>query len=149
MEKIALFINDAAYARHILRPMLGAGVATHWIVVACAPTFTRHIGRWVSQSARRQWRERWAAELFEQLEPELKAAPANRVEKMLAHRALVDLSARLQARLGPVRLLDARRPRLGHVNEPISTTQPVESLAQWVGPVALATGLGAVLALVD
>ncbi len=149
MEKIAVFANDAGYARHMLQPMLGQGAATHWILIACPPTLTRHIGRWVSQDARKQWRERWAAQLFAQLEPELKAQAGSQVEKMLAKRPLVDLSARLQARLGAVRLLDARRPRLGRADEPISLAHPANEVGGWAAPVALATGLSAMLALAD
>ena len=149
MERIAVFANDAAYARHILEPMLHGGAATHWVIVACPPTLTRHIGRWLSQSARQQWRQRWAAELFDSLEPELKAQAGSRVEKMLAKRPLIDLSARLEARLGAVRLLDARRPRLGEPNEPISLTQPGDASQRWATSLALATGLGAMLALAD
>jgi hypothetical protein len=149
METIAVFANDAAYARHILAPMLNSAVATHWVVVACPPTLTRHIGRWLSQSARAQWRQRWAAELFDALEPELKAHAGSRVEKMLAKRPLTDLSERLETRLGAVRLLDARRPRLGEPNEPISRSQPDDASQRLATSLALASGLGAVLALAD
>jgi hypothetical protein len=149
MEKIAVFVNDAAYARHVLQPMLGGAAAAHWVLVACPPTLTRHIGRWVSRSARDQWRERWAAQLFTELEPELKAQPGSEVEKLLARRALVDVSTRLQTRLAPLRLLDARRPRLGKPDEPISASQPVEDSPRWVATVAVSTGLSAVLALAD
>jgi hypothetical protein len=149
MEKIAVFVNDAAHARHILQPMFVEGVAAHWILVACPPTFTRHIGRWVSSAAKAQWRERWASELFAKLEPELKAQAGNRVEKLVARRALVDVSARLSARLGPMRLLDARRPRLGKVDEPITAQQPADTTMRWIAPLAITGGLSAVLAMAD
>jgi hypothetical protein len=149
METIAVFANDAAHARHILQPMLQGAAATHWIVVACPPTLTRHIGRWLTQEARRQWRERWAAELFDALEPELKAPPGSRVDKMLASRPLADLSARLESRFGAVRLLDARRPHLGVADEPVSRTQPGDDAHAWATSLAVATSLGAVLALAD
>ena len=149
MEKIVVFANDAAHARHILQPMLEGGPATHWIVVACAPRLTRHIGRWVSRAAREQWRQRWAAELFAQLEPGLKAHPGSQVDKLLAKRPLADVSTRLEARLGAVRLLDARRLHLGQSDEPISPTQPASEPNPWVAPVALMTGLGAILSLAD
>jgi hypothetical protein len=149
METIAVFANDAAYARHILQPMLAARAPTHWVLVACPPTLTRHIGRWVSHDAREQWRRRWADELYAHLEPDLKAQAGSKVEKLLAKRPLVDLSARLEARLGALRLLDARRPGIGRVDEPISAAQPASESQRWAGPVALATGLSAVLALAD
>ena len=147
METIAVFVNDAAHARHVLEPLLEGGRPTRWIVVACAPRLTRHIGRWVSNAARTQWRERWASELYAELEPEL-AADGSRVEKMLARRPLVEVSARLQAREAGVRLLDARAPRWGPPDEPITVAQPAEQ-SRWVAPLAVTTGLSAMLALVD
>ena len=148
MEKIAVFVNDAAHARHLLQPMLEGAGATHWVLVACPPTLTRHIGRWVSHAAREQWRERWAAELFEAIERELRARPG-KVERLLAKRPLVEVSKRLEARLGAIRLLDARRPRLGKPDEPISASQPASDVGRWAVPVAATTGLTVMLALAD
>jgi len=149
VEKIAVFVNDAAHARHLLQPMLKGADPVHWIIVACPPTLTRHIGRWVSHSAREQWRERWASALFEALEPELRASAASKVERQLAKRPLIDVSRRLETRLGMVRLLDARRPRLGKPDEPISATQPATDVGRWAVPVAATTGLTVMLALAD
>jgi len=104
MEKIAVFVNDAEHALHIIQPMLKGEEATHWIIVATAPTLTRHIGRWVSHAARQQWLERWSTELFGQLEPSLRSVAGSKVEKMLVKRPLVEVSARLQGRLGAVRM---------------------------------------------
>ena len=145
MEKIAVFVNDAEFARHVLQPMLDGAEPTHWILVGCPPALTRHIGRWVSQA----WRERWGAEVFARLEPELTARAGSQVEKLLPRRPLAEISARLQARLPGVRLLDARRPRLGHVDEPLTATQPSAGGARESGVVAAATGLAAMLALAD
>ena len=149
MEKIAVFVNDAGYARHLLQPMLQGAGPTHWVLVGCAPRLSRHIGRWVSHSARQQWRERWAAELFAALEPALTVQPGSKVEKQLAARPLIEVSAQLEARLHGVRLLDARRPRLGKLDEPITSEQPAADAARWAGPVAAATGLTAMLVLAD
>ena len=148
MEKIAVFVNDADYAQHLLQPMLRGGGPTHWVLVGCAPVLTRHIGRWVSQAARRQWRERWAAELFAALEPGFSAQPGSQVETLLAGRPLIQVTAKLEARLNNLRLLDARRPRLGAVDEPITAAQPGATGA-YAGPVAAATGLALMLALAD
>jgi len=149
MERIAVFVNDAAHARHLLQPMLGNGEPTHWILVACPPTLTRHIGRWVSQSARQAWRERWSDELLSQLAPELGAQAGNKVERLIAGKPLRDVSARLAARLPGLRLLDARRPTLGKPDEPLTALQPPDGSGRWAGAVALAGGFTAVLALAD
>jgi hypothetical protein len=149
MEKIAVFVNDAAHALHILQPMVNGGSATHWVLVACPPKLTRHIGRWVAKPAREQWRERWANELFNELAPLLKTQSGSVVEKLVARRTLIDVSARLQTRLNPLRLLDARRPTLGRIDEPITATQPADGSTRWTVPMAAVAGLGAVLALSD
>jgi hypothetical protein len=148
MEKIAVFVNDAAYARHLLQPMLQSGAPTQWVLVACAPTLTRHIGRWVSHAAREQWRQRWAAELFTELELTFKSGGSS-LEKIVAKRPLEEVSKRLQARLGNLRVLDARRPRLGQADEPITATQPPMEANRWATPVAAMTGMSAMLSLAD
>jgi hypothetical protein len=148
MEKIAVFVNDVSYARHILQPLLGGEGPVHWIIVACPPTLSRHIGRWVSRGAREQWRQRWAAECFADVEPELKANPRNKLEKVLANRSPMDMASRLEARLGSVRLLDARRPRVGKAEEPLTAAQP-NAKPGWTLPLAATTGLSAMLSLAD
>ncbi len=149
MEKIAVFVNDSAYALHVLQPMLQGARPTHWVLVACPPALSRHIGRWVSHSARQQWRERRAAEIFSALQGGLSAAAGSRIETLVAARPLVELSAQLQSRLPDVRLLDARRIPLGRAEEPVTLEQPAADGARWVGPVAAATGLTALLTLAD
>ena len=151
MEKIAVFVNDASHARHLLQPLLSRGRAgpVHWILVACPPTLTRHIGRWVSKQARQQWLDRWSIDLFAELEPDLRADDGSKVEKLVAKRPLVDVSARLQARLSGLRLLDARRARLGRADEPMVVDQPGDGRHSWLVPVAATTGLSALLTLAD
>lgn len=149
MDKIAVFVNDVAAARHILQPMLANAGPTHWVLVACPPTLTRHIGRWVTHSARRQWRERWAAELLDALQPELKARRGDTVETLVANGPLVDASARLLARMPHLRLLDARQARVGRADEPISATQPALAAKPWAAPVVATAGLSLMLTLAD
>ena len=149
METIAVFVNDAEHALHILQPMLEGAPPTHWIIVATPPTLTRHIGRWVSHSARKQWLDRWSADLFAQLEPVLREVPGSKVEKMMVKRPLAEVSERLRARLGHVRFLDARRPKVGKTDEPISSGQPAAGRSPWAYPVAATAGLSAMLTLAD
>ena len=149
METIAVFANDVAAARHILQPMLRGEGPTHWVLVACPPTLTRHIGRWVSHTARQQWRQRWAAELFAALAPDLRGQAGSVVETLVANRPLVDVSARLRARLPQLRRLDARPPRIGRIDEPISSSQPAAPANRWAAPVAATAGLTALLTLAD
>lgn len=148
MDKIVVFVNDASHAEQALRPLAG-GEPCHWIVVACPPTLTRHIGRWVSTAARQQWRDRWSAELFAKVEPVLKTNGGSRIEKMVARRPLIELATRIDQRLGGVKVFDARRPRLGQPDEPVSASTPEKEISRWAYPVAVTTGLSAMLALAD
>lgn len=149
METIAVFVNEVGFARHVLQPMAQSQGPTHWVLVACPPKLTRHIGRWVSHAAREQWRDRWAADLFVEIEVVLKLSPGSKVEKLLAKRPLVDVSARLQSRFSGIRLLDARQTRLGKLDEPLTLTQPPLDADRWACPMAVTTALTAVLALAD
>ncbi len=149
METIAVFVNDVAAARHILQPMLRGAAPARWVLVACPPVLTRHIGRWVSHSARRQWRERWAAELFAALAPEIGAAAGGAPERVVASRPLLEVSARLAARWPLLRLLDARQPRIGRVVVPISAGQPEPAATRWAAPAAATAGLSVMLTLAD
>lgn len=148
MDKVVVFVNDAVHAEVALGPLAG-GEQRHWILVACPPALTRHIGRWVSTAARQQWRDRWAAELFAKVEPVLKSNSGSRVETMVARRPLVELATRIDQRLGGVKVFDARRPRLSQPAEPLSADAPDRGIGRWAGPVAVTTGLGAMLALAD
>lgn len=149
MDRMALFVNDADHARRIIQPLLSGSAGAHWVLVACPPVFTRHLGRWVSRSAREQWRERWAAELFAAIEPELRGAAPDRIEKVVAHRPLEQVSAKLKARLPQLRIVDARAPRLGHADDPVVADQPTARTGQFTSALAATGGLGAILILAD
>ena len=148
MDKVVVFVNDASHAEEALRPLAGSE-QRHWILVACPPALTRHIGRWASTAARQQWRDRWAAELFAKVEPVLRSNGDSRVETMVARRPLIELAIRIDQRLGGVKVFDARRPRLGQSDEPVSAGAPDQGIGRWAGPVAVTTGLSAMLALAD
>ena len=149
MQTIAVFVNDVAAARRVMQPLLeGSAAPTRWIVVACPPVLTRHIGRWVSQAARRQWRERFGAELFAALVPALARPAGAAVETIVATRPLIAVAARLQARWPGLQLLDARQARVGRTDEPIVAGQPVPR-ADWTAPAAATAGLTLMLTLAD
>lgn len=149
MEKIAVFVDDAEHAAGVLAPLLaGRGAGVEWVVVGCAPKLTHRIGKWASNASRMQWREHWVRALRARLEPVLAQAGVERCEWQLA-RGPLDATARsLRQRLGAdLRLLDARRPKLGVVAEPLTPDTPVGS--RWTAPVALGTGVSLMLALTD
>ncbi len=147
MEKIAVFVDDAAHAGTLLRTLLPPAAArVQWVVVGCAPRLTRHIGRWVNEPAREQWRQRWARALRDALAPCFGGAD---VEWVLARGPLPRQVDRLRVRFGSdLRLLDLRAERPGGRRPPL-VEGPGTAEARWPLPVAAASGLSLLLALTD
>ncbi|MDB5857209.1 MAG: hypothetical protein JWQ76_898 [Ramlibacter sp.] len=131
MEKVIVYLDDPAYARQQLP---AAGGPTHWVLVACAPRMTHRISKWVSHSARENWRAKWAGKLFGQVIPPLRER-GDAVTPVLAKGPLPELTRLLMAEHGTERVLDVRRPK----------TPDGPSAGQWT-PGAL-MGLGALLFL--
>jgi hypothetical protein len=147
MDTIAVFVDDADHALKVLQPMHAARDATHWVLVACAPRLTHRIGKWVSHSSREQLRMRWATKLFEQLRPKL---GGGKVETHLAKRPLAEVAAQLRSQYGiGMRVLDARRPKLGQTAESVSPASPNDTDDRWAVPIAVSSGLSVMLALSD
>ncbi|WP_026432132.1 hypothetical protein [Paracidovorax oryzae] len=112
MDKVIVYVDDAAYAQQILAPLAARAHApgTHWVVVACAPRMTHRISKWVSHSARENWRAKWADKLFAQVLPWLQAGGAT-ITTVLAKGPLPELATELQAEHGSAQIVDARRPK--------------------------------------
>ena len=149
MEKIIVYLDDAGYARHHLAPMktaepAQARPATHWVLVACAPRMTHRISKWVSHSARENWRAKWADKLFAQALPALQS-PGDVVTRVLAKGPLPELTRQLIAQHGAARVVDARRPKFGHDLPPVTEEQRGQRPG-WEVPGAVAC-LGAALVL--
>lgn len=145
MDKVIVYVDDAAQAQQILAPLLAgeAAAGTHWVLVACAPRMTHRISKWVSHRARENWRDKWADKLFAQLVPWL---PQGRspVTTVLAKGPLAELTQQLQAELGAARVVDARRPKMDAAAEPGAAPARLSFPGTLPG---LLTGLSALLAL--
>ena len=107
MDKVIVYLDDAAYARQRLA---ATGAPTHWILVACAPRMTHRISKWVSHAARENWRGKWAERLFEQVVPALEAT-GGRVTTVLARGPLPEVTRQLADEHGTARVVDVRRPK--------------------------------------
>lgn len=150
MEKIIVYLDDAAYAQQQLAPMTaGAGTAaaprTHWVLVACAPRMTQHVSKWVTHSARQSWRAKWAEKVFRQIGPHL-TQRGDTITTVLAQGPLPELTRRLSTEHGTARVLDARRPKFGQDLQPVTADQPTGKEERWSVPGAV-LGMGAVLVL--
>ncbi len=127
MDKIIVYVDDAAHAQQLLAPLIARTPAArqHWVLVACAPRMTHRVSKWVSHSARESWRTKWADKLFAQIITGAGLSPAQ-VTTVLAKGPLAELTEQLQAdwhthsgRSAPV--MDARKPR-SHADSPESLT---------------------------
>lgn len=113
MDRVIVYVDDAAYAEQVLAPLFArdAALQTQWVLVACAPRMTHRISKWVSHSARENWRAKWADKLFAQILPALRA-PASSVTTVVAKGPLVELTEQLQAaQPSAAQVVDARRPK--------------------------------------
>lgn len=143
MDRVIVYVDDAVHAQQVLAPLSGRAAAarTQWILVACAPRMTHRISKWVSHSARENWRAKWADKLFAQILPTLQV-PAGRVTTVLAKGPLAELTDQLQAEGTTVaQVVDARRPKTDMAQEPARTGKRWSPLPGTLGN--LLTGCGA------
>jgi hypothetical protein len=151
MEKIILYVDDAAYARELLSRLTPEAVGTgarRWVLVACAPRMTHRISKWVSHSARENWRNKWLAKTQEQLLPLLELE-GGQVTSVLAKGPLAELTRRLKMEHGAAaRVIDARRPKIGVDLEPVAPDVKSPSQSGWALPGAV-LGMGALLVLAN
>lgn len=133
MDKIIVYVDDAAHAQQLLAPLVARSPAAqqHWVLVACAPRMTHRVSKWVSHSARESWRTKWADKLFAQITATVGLSP-EQVTTVLAKGPLAELTEQLQADLQtdggrPAPVMDARKPR-SHADLPETLTpRPPES----------------------
>lgn len=151
MDKIIVYLDDAGHARQQLATMKQAGPGpapgpqpTQWVLVACAPRMTHRISKWVSHSARENWRAKWADKLFEQIVPMLQSR-GDSVVTVLAKGPLPDLTRKLLAEHAGAQVVDARRPKFGQELQPVAQDKPAPK-GGWDVPGAV-LGMGAVLVL--
>ena len=113
MNPIIVYVDDASYALPLVQALAASPQAqsSHWLLVACAPRITHRVSKWVSHSARENWRTKWADKLFAQILPGLRA-PAHSVTTVVAKGPLVELTEQLQAaQPSAAQVVDARRPK--------------------------------------
>ncbi len=151
METMIVYVDDAAYARKMLQPLLPTSKTvqpsetTRWIVVACTPNVTHDISKWVSPQALELWRQDWAAAVFDQITPLLKGTGDEVTTLLASHKqSLVDQTDALTQQHSGAKVLDARRPKFGQDLAPVTAAQPQEH--NTVTGYAAAVGLASVLA---
>ena len=108
---------------------------------------THRISKWVSHSARENWRNKWLAKTQEQLLPLLQLEDSQ-VTSVLAKGPLAELTQRLKMEHGTARVIDARRPKIGVDLEPVAPDVQSPGQSGWALPGAV-LGMGALLVLAN
>ncbi len=147
MDTIIAYVDDAAYALRIITPLLSAGPSDpqiRWILVACAPRLSRHVSRWVTESARQSWRGAWARKVFDSLAPSLQGSGAVVITKV-AQQPLCELTDSLQNQHRGAKVLDARRPKFGQDLAPV-TRQQYQEPPDKMGYAAIVAGAALLIA---
>jgi hypothetical protein len=151
METMIVYVDDAAYARKMLQPLLPTGKtaqsceSTRWIVVACTPNVTHDISKWVSHQALELWRQDWAAAVFNQITSLLQDTGDTVTTQLASHKlSLVEQTNALTQQHSGAKVLDARRPKFGQDMAPVTASQQQEH--NTVSGYAAAVGLASVLA---
>jgi hypothetical protein len=152
VEKIIVYINDATHALAQIAPMKGQTPAgsndqgrTHWILVACAPRVSQHVSKWLTYSARENFRAKWSESLFAEITP-LLATGQDTVQGLVVRQPLVQMTETLLRQHGAARVLDARLALVGQHLPPVTQNQPEHAQSRWTIPGAL-VGMGTVMAL--
>ncbi|RYF58342.1 MAG: hypothetical protein EOO29_50150 [Comamonadaceae bacterium] len=154
MEKIIVYMDDAAYARENLvrlLPVEASPGARHWILVACPPRMTQRISKWVSHSARENWRAKWFSKAVGEITPVL-SRPGDMLTPLLAKGSLMELTQQLKREHGAAKVVDARRPKIGVDMEPVAADGAPEAAPGnrkgWALPGSV-LGMGALLILAN
>jgi hypothetical protein len=112
-----VYLDDAEYAERELASVLAQPGLKRWILVACAPRMTRRIGKWLSHSARENWRDKWCDKLFTQFMPAI--SRDDHVFQEVATGPLPQYTQMLLGELGKATVIDARRPKFGVEMQPV------------------------------
>jgi hypothetical protein len=126
LDTYIIYLDDAEYARRHLAALLKQPEVKRFVLVACAPRMTRRIGKWLSHSARENWRDKWCEKLFSQFTPSI--AASDHVFCEVANGPLPEFTQMLLKDLGKASVIDARRPKFGVEMAPVvNEPKPIET----------------------
>ena len=121
LTNLIVYLDDAQFAQRELATLLAQAGTKRWILVACPPRMTRRIGKWLSHSARENWRDKWCDKLFGQF-----VAMIPREDHVFCEVAtgpLPEFTEMLLKEFGRAEVIDARRPKFGVEMPPLTEVQ--------------------------
>ncbi|MBS7808628.1 hypothetical protein [Variovorax sp. PCZ-1] len=125
-----VYLDDADHAQRQLSQLLAQPHTKRWVLVACAPRMTRRIGKWLSHSARENWRDKWCDKLFSQFTPRI--SRTDHVFCEVATGPLPEFTEMLLKDLSNAEVIDARRPKFGIEMQPVM--QPAQTAQKPAAP---------------
>ncbi len=125
METLIVYINDSEYARNQLATMMTAGRPTKCVLVGCPPKLNRHISKWISGAARKKWQTQWADNTCSEITKSFNTNEHHFVHRV-AFGPLSNVTKQLQGEFFGARVLDARRPKLAQIPEPLVEGQQAQ-----------------------
>jgi hypothetical protein len=130
LDSYIVYLDDAQYAHEQLRSLLRQPQIKRFVLVACAPRMTRRIGKWLSHSARENWRDKWCEKLFSQAMPMFRRE--DHVFCEVATGPLPEYTEMIMKDLGHATVIDARRPKFGVEMQPVQAApaQPAAATAR-------------------
>jgi hypothetical protein len=137
METWLVYIDDKTHAQQQITPLLIHGAPVQWVLVGCPPRLTRHAGKWLTQKAIQRWRSQWTQENLQPIQA-LLCQRGDKVTTRVAQGPLVEMTRQLQKEMGTLRVLDARRPRLGQDLQPATENQERTPQSPWMVPGSVA-----------
>ncbi len=121
-----VYLDDAVYAEEKLSSLLAQPQIKRFVLVACAPRMTRRIGKWLSHSARENWRDKWCDKLFAQFMPAI--SRNDHVFREVATGPLPQYTQMLLSEIGNATVIDARRPKFGVEMQPVLEPTPAKQI---------------------
>ncbi len=127
LDTYIVYLDDASYAGQQLESLLRQQQTKRFVLVACAPRMTRRIGKWLSHSARENWRDKWCEKLFAQFVPLI--SRQDHVFCEVATGPLPEYTQMLLKDLGRAQIVDARRPKFGIDLPSVASPMPATAMS--------------------
>ena len=108
METFAVYVNDHEHGPRQILSLLEGQAPARWVLLACPPRMSRHLGRWLSQPAKKKWRMRWSEEALHEVTQRIRAK-GDAFEIRIVRDPQAKLERELRREFPGLRLIDARR----------------------------------------
>jgi len=110
METFAVYINDHEHGPQQILSLLNREAPARWVLLVSPPRMSRHLGRWLSQPAKKKWRLRWSEEVLHETMTRMREN-GDVFEIRVVRHLNASLERDLRREYAGLRIVDARRPQ--------------------------------------